>query len=511
MKKIFLVLAILLIGIKAHTATVWVNDARLLFQNNASIIMAINIRTFNAKDVNKNGIIENKYGEERGNFINAIYRLDQLALQGVNTIELLPITSVGKIKALGTAGSLYALNSFTEINPQLASDKSKLSPKQQAIRFIDEAHKRKLRVIVDLPSCASYDYYLNNQVLFLKKENLSPVIPGDWTDIRVLDAGNNNYLNNNLLQKYKQFIDLMYEIGADGIVASNASMKPYKFWQELIDYTREKSPQFLFIAQATDKDIPMPDKIPFTPYDKLLEAGFDGYFAGYYRFPDWRTAQDLYNHVKFNTELFSKYKQIKSSIGSFSTVDSVSPVLINGSQYPIMISWLNATLPVNSYFVDGFQSGDDYSYPWENKRAVKSYTDDDFYFIHKGKIDLFNFSRKPGGNDGNIMQNFVLANKFKYILNTTISNPNFVPLASNIDDVFSFARADKTNSVVVIGNMDFQNMQNVKVTVPHLTDKVSIVPIKIDEIPIIEKGRINTILAPGEIQVMLLKDFSIKK
>ena len=112
----------------------------------------------------------------------------------------MPITSVGKIKALGTAGSLYALNSFTEINPQLASDKSKLSPKQQAIRFIDEAHKRKLRVIVDLPSCASYDYYLNNQVLFLKKENLSPVIPGDWTDIRVLDAGNNNYLNNNLLQ-----------------------------------------------------------------------------------------------------------------------------------------------------------------------------------------------------------------------------------------------------------------------------------------------------------------------
>ena len=511
MKKIFLVLAILLIGIKAHTATVWVNDARLLFQNNASIIMAINIRTFNAKDVNKNGIIENKYGEERGNFINAIYRLDQLALQGVNTIELLPITSVGKIKALGTAGSLYALNSFTEINPQLASDKSKLSPKQQAIRFIDEAHKRKLRVIVDLPSCASYDYYLNNQNLFLKKENLSPVIPGDWTDVRVLDAGTNDHVNHNVLDNYKKFIDLMYEIGADGIVASNAYMKPYKFWQELIDYTRTKSPQFLFIAQTTDKEMPMPDKIPFSPYNKLLEAGFDGYFAGYSRFPDWRTAQDLYNHVKFNTELFSKYKQIKSSIGSFSTIDSVSPVLINGSQYPIMIAWLNATLPLNSYFVDGFQSGDDYSFPWENKRAVKSYTDDDFYFIHKGKIDLFNFSRKPGGNDGNIMQNFVLANKFKYILNTTISNPNFVPLASNIDDVFSFARADKTNSVVVIGNMDFQNMQNVKVTVPHLTDKVSIVPIKIDEIPIIEKGRINTILAPGEIQVMLLKDFSIKK
>ena len=54
-------------------------------------------------------------------------------------------------------------------------------------------------------------------------------------------------------------------------------------------------------------------------------------------------------------------------------------------------------------------------------------------------------------------------------------------------------------------------MQNVKVTVPHLTDKISVVPIKIDDIPVIEKGRINAILAPGEIQVMLLKDFSIKR
>ena len=35
---------------------VWVNDARSMFLQNKAIIMAINIRTFNANDKNKNDI-----------------------------------------------------------------------------------------------------------------------------------------------------------------------------------------------------------------------------------------------------------------------------------------------------------------------------------------------------------------------------------------------------------------------------------------------------------------------
>ena len=58
--------------------------------------------------------------------------------------------------------------------------------------------------------------------------------------------------------------------------------------------------------------------------------------------------------------------------------------------------------------------------------------------------------------------------------------------------------------------MDFSNMQNVKVVVPHLSEKISIVPVKIQDIPEISKNRLNAILAPGEVQVLLVKDFSIK-
>ena len=512
MKKILLTLFILFIGIKSYAATVWINDARAQFQTNSLVILGVNIRTFNAKDLNKNGIIEEKLGEERGNFLNAIDRLDELAMQGVNTIHLLPITPVGKLKAVGTAGSLYALNSFNEINPQLKSKKSKLSVKEQAIRFIDEAHRRKIRVIVDLPAYASYDYYLKNNLLFETNDSKASIIPKDYTAVRLLNAGKQGRINLDLLDQYKAFVDMMLEIGVDGIVANDAYIKPADFWSDLIKYTKAKSPQFLFVAQATDREVPLNNnkKLPFTPYNELLQAGFDGYFAGYYRFSDWTTANELYEHVKFNQKLFSKYTLIKSDIGSFATRDVVSPILTNGTPYSIMVAWLNATLPVNSYFIDGFQSGDDYMYPWENKRAQKSFTDDNFYFAQRGKMDIFNFSRKPGASNGDVLQNFILANKFKYMMNQIMPNASFVPLATNSSNVFAYARTTKNNSVIVIGNMDFANMQNVKITIPHLNDKVSLVPVKIADIPVIQRNRINTILAPGEVQVLLAKDFSIK-
>ena len=510
MKKILIALIILFAGIKSYAATVWINDARAQFQTNSLVILGVNMRTFNAKDYNKNGIIEEKLGEERGNFLNAIDRLDELAMQGVNTIHLLPITPVGKLKAIGTAGSLYALNSFNEINPQLMSKKSKLKAKEQAIRFIDEAHRRKIRVIVDLPAYASYDYYLKQNTLFETNPSGAPIIPNDFTDVRMLKAGKQGRINLDLLDKYKTFVDMMVEIGADGIVANDAHTKPADFWNELIKYTRVRSPQFLFLAQTSDKEVQSDKNLPFTPYNELLEAGFDGYYAGYSRFSDWTTANELYEHVKFNKRLFSKYSLIKSNIGSFATRDNVSPMLTNGAPYSIMLAWLNATLPVNSYFLDGFQSGDDYMYPWVNKKSEKSYTDDNFYFVQRGKLDIFNFSRKPGASNGDVLQNFILANKFKYMMNQIMPNAEFVPLATNSINVFAFARTNKNNAVIVIGNMDFSNMQNVKVSVPHLSEKVPMVPVKISDIPVIQRSRINTILAPGEVQVILAKDFSIK-
>ncbi len=146
----------------------WKNDLRTLFIKNQAIILAVNIRTFNAFDKDGNDIIETDKGEISGNFVNAVKRLNELQNQGINTIHLLPITPVGKVKAIGTAGSLYAISGFSELNPQLDDETNKLSVTEEAKKFIDECHKRNIRVIVDLPSCGSYDLYLSKPSLFLK-------------------------------------------------------------------------------------------------------------------------------------------------------------------------------------------------------------------------------------------------------------------------------------------------------------------------------------------------------
>lgn len=96
---------------------VYRNNLRSMFRHNQANILAIIPRTFNAKDTNKNGYIDGS--EQGGTFINAIDRLDEVKEDGFNTLHLLPISTPGKVKAMGTAGSVYSPKDLLEIDPKL--------------------------------------------------------------------------------------------------------------------------------------------------------------------------------------------------------------------------------------------------------------------------------------------------------------------------------------------------------------------------------------------------------
>lgn len=505
MKKvlIWLLFAIFYVICSPKCSAAWVNDLRSLYQSNGAVIYAVNIRTFNAKDINNNGIIEENLGEERGTFINAVDRLDELAMSGVNTILLLPVTPVGKVKALGTAGSLYAPSSLNEINPQLKSSNPNLTIEDEMRTFVCECHNRKIRVIVDLPSCASYDLYLNKPELFVKDSNLNPIIPADWTDVRLLDAGTDEKMNQDVFSLYQDFVDLMVSLDVDGIRASVAYMKPMTFWSKIIEETRLRNPEFLFLAEASKYWTKSPSEYTvFTSYDKLLGAGFDGYYGGYYNLKNWKISKDLYNCVKEDLLISKKYPSKKRVLGNFSTHDDISPMLVNGSQYSKMIIWLNSTLPLNSYYVDGFPTGDNYIYPWANKKATKTYTDDDYYFVHRGQLDIFNFSRRPQGNSNDIYAEFILANRFKQFTKNIINEGDFVPLKTTSVSVFAYARSNKETSFVVVGNLDFKKSQDVKVCIPKFGPDILTAPITKGSIPKISTGKLETTLNPGETMVL---------
>ena len=482
---------------------------RTLFVNNKAVICGINIRNFNAKDLNGNKLIDSN--EESGNFINAIERLDELKAAGINTLHVLPITPVGKLKALGTAGSVYAIADFESINHQLIDTNSSLTPLEQAKFFVEECHKRGIYVVIDLPSCGSYDLFMNRPELFIKdKKNLS-VVPTDWTDVRLLNTGNNLKLNEDVLNVHKRFVDMILDIGADGIRADVATIKPSHFWEEIIEYTRLKKPEFLYLAEASDSWREPPSKYAeFTPYDKLLQAGFDGYYGSFFNLKDWKYSKEFVDHIKFNNKLLTSYPDNKSVILSFTTHDEVSPVTLKGEDFSVLICWLEATLPFNPYFIDGFQTGDRYIYPWANTKASFTETDDDYYFVHRGKLDIFNFSAKPGGKSLLVSDNFQKAMKFRVNNMDLISKGTFTPLKCDKDRVFAFSRSYQGETIVVLANLDDKHFQKrISIKVSGLKKYQPLNVIHGSANYKVRKNTLITDLNPNEIKVLRIEDFSL--
>ena len=111
---------------------------------------------------------------------------------------------------------------------------------------------------------------------------------------------------------------MVMDIGADGIRADVATIKPANFWKEIITYARGKNPEFLFLAEASDSWREPPSKYAeFTPYNKLLEVGFDGYYGSFFNMKDWKFSKELIDHVKFNKKLaeaypYMQYKPLKA-------------------------------------------------------------------------------------------------------------------------------------------------------------------------------------------------------
>ena len=512
MRKKFALILGLLLSVQNVSAQMiegrWHNDLRTLFLQNKSIMYAVNLRTFNAKDLNGNELIDE--GEESGNFLNAIERLDEIQRMGVNTLHLLPITPVGKLKSLGTAGSVYAISDFEGLNEQLKSANSRLSIFEQAKKFIDECHKRNIRVVIDIPSCGAYDLFMNHPEFFVKDEAGQPIIPLDWTDVRILKTEERHKLYEDVYNEHKKFVDMVLSLGADGIRADVATIRPYGFWKNLIEYTRSKDKEFMFLAEASNAWVEAPSKFaPFTTWDKLLHAGFDGYYD-YFNLKDWKTSKEFFRSVLHNYRLHLAQK--KSVIGSFTTHDETSPILLKGADFSKMIIWLNSTLPLNSYYVDGFATGDSYDYSWANKKAAVTYTDDEYYFNHKGKFDLFNFSRRPGGEDKSILNEFILANRFKQHYVDELSTMKFIPLKSSLENVFAYARSNGEFSIIVIGNMDFEKGCRASIKVRGLSDKHRALNLRYDHETSTQflSNKIVSELDAGEIQVFMIKGLSIK-
>ena len=487
------------------------NNLKTLFLTNSANIMAIIPRTFNAKDLNGNEYIDGS--EQCGTFLNAIDRLDEIKSLGINTLHLLPINTPGKNHAKGVAGSVYAPEDLLKIDPMLIDKNDPRSDIEQFKAFIDACHDRDIRVMVDLPSCASYDLYYAKPELMAKERNGMPKTPQGWEDIRMFqpweDEGKRT-LNPELLEYHRKFVDIMIDAGVDGIRADVARAKPVEFWDIIIPYSRKRDPEFGWLAEAyTYEDASPQANMPYDRPEDSLRAGFDTYYGQYHIFHEWTSAKDLHNYVIDNLNMSYRVERGKSLIGSFATHDDISPMFHGGEIYCNMTTGLQVTLPMtNPYFVDGFQSGDYYVYPYDDDYATETMTDKHEREVHWGKLDIFNISRKPGGKDPQIGEFMKSALKFRDDYAHVLKRGSYIVLdkeKDKLDQVIAFARHRHGKTLLVLANKNVNRNVACKVQVPTLKENqklVNLLPAYGEESKFqVSKGEIAVDLAPGRIHV----------
>ena len=208
--------------------------------------------------------------------------------------------------------------------------------------------------------------------------------------------------------------------------------------------------------------------------------------------------------------MLSSFKENKSAILSFTTHDEVSPVLLHGENFSKMICWLEATLPFNPYVIDGFYTGDDYLYPKANEKAPYTETDDDYYFVHRGKLDIFNPSRKPEGKYENIRENYKNAVKFRATYGNAVTKGSFIPLNTKLTDVFAYSRLCQDCEIIVVGNLNYEkNYKKIKIKTSTAKRGKELKVFAGENNWRLKGKTLYTDVSAGEIKVLLIKNFSI--
>lgn len=181
-----------------------------------------------------------------GNFNGVTARLDQLRDLGVTILWLMPIHQIGQEKKKGAMGSPYAVRDYYSINPDYGT-------KDDLRRLIIEAHRRGLKVIIDIvANHTSWDSVLMKYPDFYKRDAQGKIIsPYDWTDVAWLNYGNPK-LRDYIIEMLKYWIR---EFDLDGFRCDVAGEVPVDFWERARSELEKIKPDIVMLAEASKSDL----------------------------------------------------------------------------------------------------------------------------------------------------------------------------------------------------------------------------------------------------------------
>ena len=181
-----------------------------------------------------------------GNLNGVTAKLDDLQKLGVNVLWLMPLHPVGQVQKKGSEGSPYAVQDYYAINPSYGT-------KNDLHRLIDEAHRRHMRVIIDIvANHTSFDSVMMAHPDFYKHDASGKVLsPYDWTDVAALDYSNpklRRYMVDMLLYWIKDF-------NLDGFRCDAAGEIPTDFWESARKELDQLHPGILMLAEASKPEL----------------------------------------------------------------------------------------------------------------------------------------------------------------------------------------------------------------------------------------------------------------
>jgi len=176
-----------------------------------------------------------------GNLKRVTAKLDDLKQLGVTILWLMPIHPIGQEKKKGTIGSPYAVRDYYGINPDYGT-------KQDLQQLISEAHRRGMKVIIDIvANHTSWDSVLMKHPEFYKRDAQGNITyPHDWYDIAAL-----NYSNQQLRVYMTDMLKYwLRDFELDGFRCDVAGEVPTDFWENARVELEKIKPDIVMLAEA---------------------------------------------------------------------------------------------------------------------------------------------------------------------------------------------------------------------------------------------------------------------
>lgn len=184
---------------------------------------------------------------QKGDFNSITSDLDRLKDLGVTVIWLMPIHPIGQEKKKGTIGSPYAVRDYYAVNPDYGT-------KEDFRRLVTEAHKRGLKVIIDIvANHTAWDSVMMKTPAFYTHNDQGEIIPPvpDWADVADLNYDNPD-LRKYMIEMLKFWVR---DFDLDGYRCDVAGFVPTDFWEDARREVDKVKKDTIWLAEWHEPDL----------------------------------------------------------------------------------------------------------------------------------------------------------------------------------------------------------------------------------------------------------------